>query len=218
MTNQVKHCSGNNQQTWAQWGLKGKGAGPSLSAGEALKEEAWFTKHPYESTKAKNIQIYKHTPTPAGRVRPYTPWKPADLSLSFRLFHFTWEEGSLQGMLGVQGPWMFWLCRSLCSSLNCATVWSFTSGFEICSRMLSVDQLSSPENISVRILATTGITCGQENHWWNVHRCVPGCHSCSLCVHVPTQWNNKEVKTRLKMHRDWTDVHIWRVKWYSIFH
>lgn len=58
---------------------------------------------------------------------------------------------------------MFWLCRSLCSSLNCSTVWSFTSGLEICSRMLSVDQLISPENISVRIRATTGTTLEQEN-------------------------------------------------------
>lgn len=67
-----------------------------------------------------------------------------------------------QETLGVHGPWMCWLCRSLCSSLNCSTVWSFTSGFEIWSRMLSVDQLSSPENISVRIRATTGTTCEPE--------------------------------------------------------
>lgn len=90
------------------------------------------------------------------------------------------KDHSDQGMLGVQGPWMFWLWRSFCSSLNCSTVWSFTSGLEICRWILSVDQLSSPENISVRIRATTGTTWGQPETCYQLYAAFDSLWSLAL--------------------------------------
>ena len=64
------------------------------------------------------------------------------------------------GMAGVwaTGCRCCWDSQMWWSSLNCSTMRSLRSGFEICSRMLSADQESSPENISSNIRAATGTT------------------------------------------------------------
>lgn len=67
----------------------------------------------------------------------------------------------------AQPSWPWWPCSRQYSCFRWVTMLSLISGIEICRRTLplSKDRVLSPENISVIIRATTGMTCRTEDRY-----------------------------------------------------
>lgn len=67
----------------------------------------------------------------------------------------------------AQPSWPWWVCSRQYSCFRWVTMLSLISGIEICRRTLplSKDRVLSPENISVIIRATTGMTCRTEDQY-----------------------------------------------------
>lgn len=67
----------------------------------------------------------------------------------------------------AQPSWPWWVCSRQYRCFRWDTMLSLMSGTEICSRTLplSKDRVLSPENISVIMRATTGITWRDKGVW-----------------------------------------------------
>lgn len=88
----------------------------------------------------------------------------------WRLFHCACKAWTMfrpgpGGRAQPSGPW--WPCSRQYSCFRWVTMLSLISGIEICRRTLplSKDRVLSPENISVIMRATTGMTCGTEDQY-----------------------------------------------------